>query len=229
MANQKKTNQAERAYREFRRILLGNEYPPGTKLAETACAQRLGVNRGDARMAMARLYSEGLLAQGPKCGYRVPLLTARQEAEIFEARLILETAAVRLAVERATKADLRRLHAICDDMELMARKGYALGVCEADLRFHEEIVNAAHNSKLTQIYLRSNLPLSLARHVPSVPVEDMLQDVQKHRTILAALEKRDGDLVAELLKKGMEVKKNPAAGTSPRLAKGLQKGKKGSI
>jgi DNA-binding GntR family transcriptional regulator len=209
MTIQKKTNQAEQAYQEFRRMLLENEYPPGTKLGETACAQRLGVNRGDARMAMARLFSEGLLDKGLKCGYRVPLLTARQKADIFEARLLLETAAARLAVKRATKSDLRQLHAICADMELMAKKGYALGVCEGDLRFHEALVRAAHNSKLTQIYLCSNLPLTLARNVPRVPIEDMLHDVRKHRTILAALEKKDGERVAALLEKGMEAVMNP--------------------
>jgi DNA-binding GntR family transcriptional regulator len=207
MVLQKKTNQAERAYQEFRRMLLEHGYSPGAKLAETACAEKLGVNRGDARMAMARLFSEGLLDKGPKCGYCVPLLTAKQKAEIYEARLLLETAAARLAVKRATKSDLRQLHAICNDMEMMAGKGYALGVGEADLRFHEAIVNAAHNSKLTRIYLCSNLPLTFEKNVHQEPIADLLQDVRKHRIILAALEKKDADRVVELLEKGMEGKR----------------------
>ncbi len=209
MVLQKKTNQAERAYQEFRRMLLENEYSPGTKLAETACAQKLGVNRGDARMAMARLFSEGLLDKGPKCGYCVPLLTEKQKAEIYEARLLLEAAAARLAVKRATKSDLRQLHAICNDMETMAGKGYALGVGEADLRFHEALIEAAHNSKLTRIYLCSNLPLTLEQNVHKEPIADLLQDVRKHRIILAALEKRNGDRVVELLEKGMVGKNKP--------------------
>jgi DNA-binding GntR family transcriptional regulator len=209
MVLQKKSNQAEQAYRELRRMLLELGLSPGTKLGETACAQKLGVNRGDARMAMARLFSEGLLEKGTKCGYRVPLLTAEQKAEIYEARLILETAAARLAVQRATKSDLHRFHDICNDMEMMAEKGYSLGVCEADLRFHEALIQAAHNSKLTQIYLCSNLPLTFEKTVQKELTEELLQDVRKHRIILAALEERDGDRVAELLEKGMVYKNKP--------------------
>jgi DNA-binding GntR family transcriptional regulator len=208
MVLQKKSNQAERAYQELRRMLLKPGLSPGTKLGETACAQQLGVNRGDARMAMARLFSEGLLDKGTKCGYRIPLLTAEQKAEIFEARLLLETAAARLAVQRATKSDLSRLHNICDDMEMMAGKGYTLGVCEADLRFHEALIMAAHNSKLTQIYLCSNLPLTFEKTTQTEPTAELLHDVRKHQKILAALEERNGDRVVELLEKGMETKNN---------------------
>jgi len=204
MAIEKKTNQAERAYQDLRRMLLEHSYNAGTKLGETACAEKLGVNRGDARMAMARLFSEGLLDKGDKCGYRIPLRTAAQKAEIYEARLILETAAARLAVKRAKKSDFRQLHSICNDMEMMARRGYVHGIREADLRFHEALIKAAHNSKLTQIYQCSNLPLTLEKTVRTEHNAELLVDVHKHRAILEALEKRDSDRIARLLEKGME-------------------------
>jgi DNA-binding GntR family transcriptional regulator len=209
MAKQKKTNQAERAYQDLRRMLLEHGFESGAKLGEIACAEKLGVNRGDARMAMARLYSEGLLARGEKCGYRVPRMTAEGKKEIYEVRLILETAAARLAVKRATKSDLRELKAICDDMALMSKKGYGQGVCEADLRFHESLIQAAHNSKLTQIYRNSNLPLTFDEATQSEWVNNRVllgENVQKHRLIYDALEKRNTNRLVQLLEEGMNIK-----------------------
>jgi DNA-binding GntR family transcriptional regulator len=199
-----KTNQAERAYQELRRILLEHGYASGAKLSEIGCSERLGVNRGDARMAMARLYSEGLLIKGDKCGYRIPTMTAEQMQEIYEVRLLLETVAAKLAVKRFTKTDIHRMSSFCDDMEMMANKGYDLGVCEADLRFHEALIQAAHNSKLTQIYQRSNLPLTFDETISSDRNKELFQEnVKQHRMILAALEKRNEKQVIQLLEEGI--------------------------
>ncbi len=199
-----KENQAEKAYQKLRRILLEHGYESGAKLSEIGCAERLGVNRGDARMAMARLYSEGLLAKGDKCGYRVPKWTPEQKAEIYEARLLIETAAVKLAVKRFTKTDIHRMSSLCNDMEMMANKGYDLGFCEADLRFHEALIQAAHNSKLTQIYQRSNLPLTFDETISIERNKELfLENAKQHRMILAALEERNEKRVVQLLEEGM--------------------------
>jgi len=47
----------------------------------------------------------------------------------------------------------------------MAKNGYILGVCEGDLRFHSLLVDAAHNSRLSELYTRANIPLSGVNYI----------------------------------------------------------------
>jgi DNA-binding GntR family transcriptional regulator len=200
-----KKNKAEQAYQQLRQMLLEHRFESGIRLMEPACAQMLNVNRADVRLAMTRLVSEGLLTRGEKCGFYVPKLSRQQTEELYEVRVILETASVKLAIERATRDDIRDLEKICSDMESMAQGGYPMGVGEADLRFHEAIIQAAHNSKLNQIYQSANLPLTFVNN-PQVKKEPriLMEDARQHRMILEALKKKDAKRVIVLLHAGME-------------------------
>jgi DNA-binding GntR family transcriptional regulator len=203
--NEEKENQAQRAYQKLRELLLERRLEPGTRVMEPAYAESLGVNRGDVRVAMARLCAEGLLVKGEKRGYFVPLLSETQVAELYEVRLVLESAAARLAAERATAEDIAELEKICDDMAMMADRGYGMGVSEADLRFHETLVCCSRNSKLIQIYRTANLPLTLSQNTFKREDPVRMKEVAcQHRMIVEAVKQKDGDRAAGLLKEGMD-------------------------
>jgi DNA-binding GntR family transcriptional regulator len=198
-------NQAQRAYQKLRHLLLERRLEAGSRIMEQNYAEQFQVNRGDVRMAMVRLCAEGLLVKGEKRGYFVPQLSETQIAEIYEVRMILESAAANFAAERATPEDFAELEKICDDMTMMADRGYGLGVSEADLRFHETLVLAGHNSKLTQMYQTANLPLTLSKNTFKREDPERLKQIAKeHRLILEALKRRDGQATARLLKEGLD-------------------------
>jgi DNA-binding GntR family transcriptional regulator len=124
-----------------------------------------------------------LLVKRETRGYCVPKLSGTQVAELLEVRLVLETGCAGLAVQRATAKDLAELEDICADMDRMARGGYAMGLGEADLRFHAVLVRAAGNPRLTQLYQSANLPMTFVNPVhekrgTSVLVEDARQDAR---------------------------------------------------
>jgi len=107
---------------------------------------------------MGRLLAEGLVRRGERGGYFARQYSREDIRQANEARLILETAAARLAVERAKKEDLEELEEICRHMELMAANHYEMGFCETDVRFHEALVRAAHKPKLMHIYRKAIIP-----------------------------------------------------------------------
>jgi DNA-binding GntR family transcriptional regulator len=200
----KKKYQAEKAYTELRRLLLGHTIEQGKRLTEQACAETLDVNRGDVRQALARLHSEGLLTRGEKGGYFVPEISETELDQITEVRLIFESSAVKLAVHRATEDDLRDLQQICDDMDMMASRGYKMGVNEADVRFHETLVRAVHNPKLSQLYRLANFPISFAKPFVEHPDQSILfKNVAHHRALLDAFKNKNAQKVIDLLYEGV--------------------------
>lgn len=61
-----------------------------------------GANRFEVRFALAELHLRGLLEHSPNRGYRVCNHTEEERAQLYEARTLLEVAACRLLVQRAT-------------------------------------------------------------------------------------------------------------------------------
>jgi len=161
----KRNIQADKAYKYIREQLLSGNFEPGRRLTEQNLCESAGVNRGDVRQAFSRLLAEELVTRGLKGGVFVREYTEHDLEETHEVRQILETAAVRLAIDRAVETDLEEIEETARFMLLMAEKGYTLGVCEGDLRFHSLLVKAAHNDKLHDLYVRANIPLSGSNYI----------------------------------------------------------------
>jgi DNA-binding GntR family transcriptional regulator len=195
-------NQSELAYKRLREKILSGSILPGNRLVEQMLSEEIGVNRGDVRQALSRLCAEGLASKGEKGGYFVKILSEKDVEELYELRYILETTAVPLILERAKEEDYRELETIVEHMELMAKNEYMLGVYEADLRFHTALIQAAHNDKLFDVYVRANIPLSgihgLRQNVKRIG-RDHLEGIQEHRRIVECLRAKDVEQVVLLI------------------------------
>ena len=74
----------------------------------------------------------------------------------------------------------------------MVRNGYFAGACEADVRFHETLINIARNSKLKQVYEMSNIPLFHLKLGQSLThMNDYELTDKEHREIVDALKSKD--------------------------------------
>lgn len=150
---------------ELRRLIILGELDEGDSLGhEPELIERFGVSRPSLREALRILEAEGLITvvRGVQGGVVVhrpdKRLTARTAAivlqsrnvslaDVFDARTIVEPAAVRLvASARNRKANARRLRA------LIAEEASAIGDPEAfglaNAQFHEELVAMAGNQTL---------------------------------------------------------------------------------
>jgi DNA-binding FadR family transcriptional regulator len=150
---------------ELRRLIILGELDEGDSLGhEPDLIERFGVSRPSLREALRILEAEGLISvvrgvQGGvvvhRPGKRITARTAAivlqsrnvSLADVFEARTILEPAAVRLlASSRNRKANARRLRAMIADEEAAMDDPEAFG--HANARFHEELVELAGNQTL---------------------------------------------------------------------------------
>ncbi len=176
-------------------MILSNQLVPGSRLKEDTWATKSGVSRISVREALNRLLGEGVLVKGERSGYFVRSMDATDIREIRELREILELGALRIGFHNLTSDDVSELEKICDDFTLMVNSGYFSGACEADMKFHETLVNIACNTKLKQMYQLSNIPLfhlKLGRLISQM--DDYEQTDREHRQIVRSL--KEGNLTA---------------------------------
>ncbi|GAA5221702.1 GntR family transcriptional regulator [Membranihabitans marinus] len=183
---------SHKVYLELRKKILSNQLVSGMRLKEDEWAQKMEVSRTAIREALTRLLGEGLVVFGDKGGYFIKSMTVEDVEEIRELREILETGALRLAIERITDEELQELESICDDFTSMVERGYLGGACEADVKFHESIIMYSGNAKLQYIYEHSNIPLFHMKLGQTMShMDDYELTDQEHRELLAAIKSKD--------------------------------------
>ncbi|PWU59930.1 GntR family transcriptional regulator [Micromonospora globispora] len=144
---------AERAYQHLKQAILEQVYPGGLLISEGEIAEAAGVSRTPVREALLRLEAEGLVALYPKRGALIRPVSAREIADVIEARRLVELhAAERVWPRRAEiRADLAR-------WLTQMRRAYAAGdvtaLMAADRAFHATVVEAAGNEILAELYHR---------------------------------------------------------------------------
>jgi DNA-binding GntR family transcriptional regulator len=158
----RRSSLAQQTLERLRRAILSGELPGGSPLPEAATAAKLGVSRVPVREALVELERQGLVefdATGRTCVRRFEDVDVQ---EILTLRGALQTLAARLAAQRATPDDLRRLEAV------LARAAETVDLTEfsaLDTAFHDEVVAIARHSRLARAWtdLRSQMELWLAR------------------------------------------------------------------
>lgn len=86
--------------------LLAGKYSPGEWLKQADLESAYDVNRFEVRIALAELSVRGLLEHLPNRGYRVCNHSHEDREQLYEVRTLLEVAASRLVVQRATDAQI---------------------------------------------------------------------------------------------------------------------------
>lgn len=106
-ANQNKAdgNLGEQIFAKVRADILALALVPGQAISERDLQATYGASRTPIRQALLRLSHEGLVVRTGR-SYAVAPIDLQQMVEIFEYREVVEDAAIRLACERATPADL---------------------------------------------------------------------------------------------------------------------------
>jgi DNA-binding GntR family transcriptional regulator len=198
---------SEHAYRELMREIVSFTLMPGEDLDEATLVGRLGVSRTPVREALVRLAAEGLVQLVPNRGARVAPMgwnDIREHLEAFDVsqRLVTRWAAIRRTEDQIAKIDTER-----KSFEAAFRKDDALGMLDANFRFHAAIGAACRNSLLQRFYIQQlTADLRIARLAMTnecFPSERAYRGhvgeiVREHRELVEAIRDRDGNRSEEL-------------------------------
>ncbi len=198
-------SQAVRAQLRVRELILAGDLPPGSRIAELALVDRLGVSRTPIRAALMRLEQEGLLQALPNGGYAVRTFSEREVGDAIELRGTLEGLAARIAAERGVEAKLldeaRDCLAAVDQLLLQPALGDEafLRYVHLNARFHVLLSEMAGSEVIGRELDRVvNLPFAspsgfVIVQADSPRARDMLVVAQdQHRQVLDAIERREG-------------------------------------
>lgn len=170
--------------------ILSGEFPPGSRLPEQKLAASLGVSSGPIREAIRELEVSGLVVGESYAGVRVTEVTQEQLLESLPVRFALESLALQLAIDNASRSQMDELELLVDTMETvsMSRDRRAQGAMNAD--FHRLLVDASSNHPLMRAWTSVEFytRLYLVSDVAAVSIE---RDAFLHRPIVAALLERD--------------------------------------
>lgn len=200
---------------QLRDLIVGGELSPGERLPnEAVLAREFGVSRATVREALRVLAAQNLIrtAKGAAGGSYVTLptvdhisafvhanvniLTESEHVtleELLEARELLEVPAARLAAQRRSELDLKRLRATVpgDDVRLGAQEEFAY-----NRDFHSIVIESSGNSLLTiaaqPIFLV--LQTNLARSTLGRQFHRAVHE--QHRRIIEAVEAGDANAAA---------------------------------
>ena len=183
---------ADQVMARLREEIIAGKLAPGTMVAEIPTAARLGVSRVPVREATRALERDGLLVFEPSGRCRVRELNARDFAEIYEIRMLLEVEAFRLAARFHTAEDVERLAA---NIAKMDRARSLAQVTLLDIEYHEWVLAAARQSRLLALWkmMRGQIQLFTAtaqRELQLGRVNVQQTSVENHREGLRIIQSR---------------------------------------
>ncbi len=184
----------------LRIAIVTGELALGAKLSEQRLANTLQVSRSPVRDALAILQSEGLVTVSPKRGTFVFTPDMRVVSELCEHRSLLETAALRLGLERNQAALLDQMDAAIDLMQKALEANNPAGYTAGDQRFHRSIVESSENRSFIRSYELTIGPLKALRtHLFTIMAESTDRSMVEHKKLMAACRRHDPDLASKLL------------------------------
>lgn len=132
-----------RVFQEMRRDILSCRLAPGMELREQDLAQRFGTSKSPVRDAMQKLEREGLVEIAPRQGHRVAPVSMADASDLIDLRQVLEAAAIRLAAERASTAELDALDRFRSG-DTSSMRGFA----DYNRAFHSELARLSGNARI---------------------------------------------------------------------------------
>ncbi len=162
----------------------------GDFLTLSELANKYKVSKTPIRDALGALEIEGYLLSLPRKGYLVKPVTQRSIRECFQMRLILEKAAVGIAIGVADSRELDDILKLASTFPEDINDRQAVGFNELNNSFHMKILHSTHNSLLVESFEDIMENLSRILRLDSNNVE-LSNQKEEHIGIAEALVKRD--------------------------------------
>ena len=185
----------EQTYRILRDWILKRKIKPGEKISVEAIANGLGVSRTPVVNALKLLETDGLVEIQPRRGTFATQVTARDVAELFEIRLLIEL----YAAEKMYSAG--KFHRFWEEArQLVQQMKAAIAEGEyvdyetfitSDRDLHTRLVEELENNRLASIYYDLNIHMQVARAHYLDTVENAHQAQKEHEAMLEALQNDD--------------------------------------
>ena len=199
-------NLAQRVYNCVKAEIFDFHLLPGDRFTENEVAERMSVSRTPVREALFRLEREGYLEVMFRSGWRVKPFDFKQFENLYDLRVILETAAVKKLCEAAEQPRMDELKEIWL-VPASERLTDGRGVGRYDELFHETLVVATGNAEMARVHHDITERIRIIRRLDFTKDARIDATYQEHAKILRAVLQRKSDQAQLLLKSHIEESK----------------------
>lgn len=190
-----RASQTTQLYERLRSAILTLDLLPGQSLAERGLEARFAASRTPVRAALVRLEAEGLVRRDGR-SFAVAPIDLAEIAQLAEYREAIETAAVRLAVHRASDEQLDTLE---NELESTADVHAAGESVRAGGDFHSRLAELSGNPFFSTAVATSLRRLERTRWLEASSAGSRDHARDEHLRILDAVRARNADLAAALI------------------------------
>ena len=181
---------------------------PGRQLKVVELATSFGVSQSVIREALTRLSESSLVVATPQRGFRVRPLSVQDIAELTETRVQLETAALRLAIERGDldwETDVVSAHYALERTPVVSAGVVSEEWSARHREFHRVVLAGCANTRMTHLATMLRDSSELYRRWYWVLTDDHDRDIaEEHRLLRDLAIGRDADAAAQLLREHIE-------------------------
>lgn len=187
---------SDRAHALLRTDIVDGRLAPGSVLAEVEQSARLGVSRTPLREALSRLVAEGLAIPHGGRGVVVSSISLDDVTDLFDVRVPLECAAVRLAAVRGPAQPFTALAAEFHEAAGLIRtdEGGQSAYYALAARLDQAIDRAAANAYLLQARTPIRTHLLRIRRLARHDQDRLLASAREHEQIALAVSRGLVDL-----------------------------------
>ncbi|UJA19826.1 GntR family transcriptional regulator [Thermoleophilia bacterium SCSIO 60948] len=194
---------ADQVYSVLRERIADGEIERGSRLHQEDLAAEFGISRTPVREALRKLAAEGLVDLFANRGARVATANRDQIRGSYEARLVVEPGAARLAARRRPSEPLKRMRQAIRDEERAGTSPERHFKANRD--FHLALVQATENAQVVgfmeQVWIGR---IGATLYEEQVDPDGLQADHGAHLSIAEAIEAGDGELAEELTRGHLE-------------------------
>ena len=194
----------DRVYERLRDAIIGmNIYEDDAdlRLDERSMAQQLQVSRTPLREALTRLENDGFIQIRPRKGVFVIRKTLEEILEMIVAWAALESMAARMAAEAASDAQIKALRKHAQRHSESSSQADLSEYSEANITFHQMILDMSGCKLLAEMADGLFVHMHAVRRRALEENDRATRSVVDHLAIIEAIEERDADLAAQLVRK----------------------------
>jgi DNA-binding GntR family transcriptional regulator len=195
-----RANLSEQVYVALKKEMHDFLLVPGDRFTEGEVATRLGVSRTPVREALFRLRNEGLLEVESKTGWHVKPIDFRRIEELYDLRVLLETACVsRLCALQELPGALEALKTVWL-VPATDRLTDGHQVSALDEQFHATLVQATGNAEMARVHWDVTERIRIVRHLDFTRDDRIDATYQEHGKVLRHIIQRKADQALLMLR-----------------------------
>lgn len=200
-------NLAARVFTQIKQDIFDFRLLPGDRFTESEVAERMGVSRTPVREALYQLEREGYVEVLFRAGWRVRPFDFQRFENLYDVRIVLETAAVRRLCELAEPPPgvepLRKVWLVTAG----ERTRDPRAVATLDETFHAGLVAATGNDEMARIHGEVTERIRIIRRLDFTKEVRIDATYQEHAKILRAVLQRRSEPAQMMLRAHIEESK----------------------